>query len=85
MPEKITLADGSEREVPTAEEIAALTQAAEEKKALETKLSSFENDPVQKNWSAMRQVNESLKANSENRTRPLKRTRHASFRRRLGT
>jgi len=60
--EKIILADGTEREVPTVDELAALNKAAEEKTALETKLAGFENDPVQKNWNAMRQINDNLKA-----------------------
>jgi hypothetical protein len=67
--EKIILADGTEREVPTAEELTNLNAAAQAKQDLEAKVAALnkakqdaDNDPVQKNWNAMRATNESLKA-----------------------
>lgn len=59
--EKIILADGTEREVPTAEELAMLNKLQEEHQTLKTKMEVFENDPVQKNWNNLRQTNDKLK------------------------
>uniref|UniRef100_A0A6H1ZXX2 Uncharacterized protein n=1 Tax=viral metagenome TaxID=1070528 RepID=A0A6H1ZXX2_9ZZZZ len=62
MPEKIILEDGSEREVPTADEIAELTKKAEEHVTLAQKITELEaekakmdDDPVNKNWQALRE------------------------------
>ena len=66
--EKIILQDGTEREVPTAEELAELTKKSESADELttqneeyKTKIDAFDTDPANKNWKELRDVNSKLR------------------------
>lgn len=68
MPETVTLADGSQREVLTADEQQNLQTAAQEAATLKTTVETLtkekqalESDPANRNWKQIREVNEKLK------------------------
>lgn len=68
MPETVTLEDGSQREVLTADEQKALQASAQEAATLKTTVetltkekAALEADPTNRNWKQIREVNDKLK------------------------
>lgn len=62
MAEKIILQDGTEREVPTADELAAFTKAQQDLATAQAELAKFKDNPADKNWRALNEKADRLKA-----------------------
>ena len=62
MPETIILEDGTEKEIPTQEELTALQDKAKSAEELQTEIEKLKSDPQEKNWAAIRNKNQRLEA-----------------------